>query len=141
MPANKKSNGVPKNTVRSALVIAATIATLLGSQTLAFSQNLKDLQSQQAAIVITTTQPTDQMFTTAAATNAVVEVPTQSLQSTEVSTSLPLEPSQTPTATATTTATAKPSATATATKQVTKQAAKVTVATRQPAPSTQSSKR
>ena len=63
MPANKKPGGAPKNAVRSALVTAATIATLMGAQSLAFSQVVKDSQ-----------QP--QVLATAAGTLASTEVST-----------------------------------------------------------------
>src|SRR5216684_8761326 len=91
MPANKKSSGVPKTAVRCALITAATVATLMGAQTLAFSQSLKDLQTQQAtAISASTLESTQQAITVATSDGQTAVLIT------------PL-PSQTPSATATAT--------------------------------------
>ena len=91
MPANKKPSGVPKNAVRCALITAATVATLMGAQTLAFSQNLKDILDQQAAVTLASTQESTQQ---------AIVVATSDGQTAALITPVP---SQTPSATATAT--------------------------------------
>ena len=160
MPANKKSSGVPKTAVRCALITAATVATLMGAQTLAFSQSLKDLQTQQAAAISASTLESTQQAITVATSDGqtavlVTPLPSQTPSATATATTQVVSPklatqtgaspttvaSQTSTATSTTTATQQPTATATKVVTATKQPTAVVATVKQPAPSTKSSRR
>jgi hypothetical protein len=57
MSTQRKPNTIHKNAVRCALITAATVSTLIGAQTLAFSQQLADLQAQNevADVIVTPT--------------------------------------------------------------------------------------
>src|SRR5947209_637669 len=157
MPTNKKPNGVPKNAVRCALITAATVATLMGAQTLAFSQNLKDILDQQAAVTLASTQESTQQAIVVATSDGqtaalITPVPSQTPSATATATTSVVAPklatqvsaspttvaSQTPTATSTSTATKQPTATSTKVATVAKQATTVVSAVKQPAPRTQS---
>jgi ribonuclease E len=151
MPANKKPGGAPKNAVRSALVTAATIATLMGAQTLAFSQAVKDSQQQPAVVISATAlQSTQGSADSVTATNQPVVLPTllpsqtPTKASTPTSTAVAPPPKSATQASASPTSVASSTPAATATKVVTatptQQTAKVVTAVQQPAPRTRSSR-
>jgi broad specificity polyphosphatase/5'/3'-nucleotidase SurE len=146
-----KPNNVPKMAVRSALITAAVVSTLIGAQTIAFSQKLTELQDAQAdynAVVVETATPeqiSQQLITlispvasltpTDTATEVYIPptlVPAQQNLATAI-------PSATPMPTATVQPTIQPTIQPTAT-QVTVQQNPVVPAPRQPRARTKSSK-